>query len=54
MFTWGGADIVRTGDFRRSYLDVLRAADALPGRLPVGGRQYLHHPFIFSAAACHG
>jgi Fic-DOC domain mobile mystery protein B len=27
VFTWGGADIVRAGDFRRSYLEALRAAD---------------------------
>jgi len=27
VFTWGGADIVRAGDFRRSYIDALRAAD---------------------------
>jgi len=27
VFTWGGADIVRHGDFRRSYIDALRAAD---------------------------
>jgi Fic-DOC domain mobile mystery protein B len=26
-FTWGGADIVQHGDFRRSYIDALRAAD---------------------------
>ena len=26
-FTWGGADIVRAGDFRQSYIDALRAAD---------------------------
>jgi len=26
-FTWGRADIVRAGDFRRSYIDALRAAD---------------------------
>ncbi len=26
-FTWGGADIVQAGDFRRSYIDALRAAD---------------------------
>ncbi len=26
-FTWGSADIVRAGDFRRSYIDALRAAD---------------------------
>jgi Fic-DOC domain mobile mystery protein B len=26
-FTWGGADIVRAGDFRRKYIDALRAAD---------------------------
>ena len=27
VFTWGGADIMRAGDFRRSYIDALRAAD---------------------------
>ena len=27
VFTWGGADIVRAGDFRRSYIVALRAAD---------------------------
>jgi len=27
VFTWGRADIVRAGDFRRSYIDALRAAD---------------------------
>jgi Fic-DOC domain mobile mystery protein B len=27
VFTWGGADIVKTGDFRRTYIDALRAAD---------------------------
>jgi Fic-DOC domain mobile mystery protein B len=27
VFTWGSADIVQTGDFRRSYIDALRAAD---------------------------
>lgn len=27
VFTWGGADIVRAGDFRRGYIDALRAAD---------------------------
>jgi len=26
-FTWGGVDIVQAGDFRRSYIDALRAAD---------------------------
>ena len=26
-FTWGSADIVRAGDFRRSYIEALRAAD---------------------------
>jgi Fic family protein len=26
-FTWGSADIVRMGDFRRSYIEALRAAD---------------------------
>ncbi|WP_213807094.1 mobile mystery protein B [Granulicella sp. dw_53] len=27
IFTWGRADIVRVGDFRRVYIDALRAAD---------------------------
>lgn len=27
VFTWGGADIVQHGDFRRRYIDALRAAD---------------------------
>jgi len=27
VFTWGGVDIVRAGDFRRRYIDALRAAD---------------------------
>lgn len=27
VFTWGGADMVRAGDFRRSYIEALRAAD---------------------------
>jgi Fic-DOC domain mobile mystery protein B len=27
VFTWGGPDIVRAGDFRRRYIDALRAAD---------------------------
>jgi Fic-DOC domain mobile mystery protein B len=27
VFTWGGADIVRANDFRRSYIDALRVAD---------------------------
>jgi Fic-DOC domain mobile mystery protein B len=27
IFTWGSADIAQAGDFRRSYLDALRAAD---------------------------
>jgi len=27
VFTWSGADIVRAADFRRSYIDALRAAD---------------------------
>jgi len=27
LFTWGSADIIRAGDFRRSYIDALRAAD---------------------------
>ena len=25
--TWGGAEVVQAGDFRRSYIDALRAAD---------------------------
>jgi hypothetical protein len=28
VFTWGGADLVRAGDFRRRYIDALQAADA--------------------------
>ena len=28
IFTWGGADLARAGDFRRRYIDALRAADA--------------------------
>ena len=28
VFTWGGADLVRAHDFRRRYVDALRAADA--------------------------
>ena len=28
VFTWGGADLVRAGDFRQRYIDALRAADA--------------------------
>lgn len=28
VFTWGGADQVRAGDFRRRYIDALQAADA--------------------------
>jgi Fic-DOC domain mobile mystery protein B len=27
VFTWGGADIMRAGDFRQSYIDALRVAD---------------------------
>lgn len=27
VFTWGGTDIVKAGDFRRNYIDSLRAAD---------------------------
>jgi Fic-DOC domain mobile mystery protein B len=27
VLTWGGADIVQAGDFRRTYIDALRAAD---------------------------
>ena len=27
IFTWGGADIVQQGDFRRRYIDALQAAD---------------------------
>jgi Fic-DOC domain mobile mystery protein B len=27
VFTWGGADIVPQGDFRRRYIDALQAAD---------------------------
>jgi Fic-DOC domain mobile mystery protein B len=27
IFTWGGANIVRSGDFRRRYIDALRFAD---------------------------
>jgi Fic-DOC domain mobile mystery protein B len=27
IFTWGSADIAQAGDFRRSYLEALRAAD---------------------------
>ena len=28
LFTWGGGDLVRAGDFRQRYIEVLRAADA--------------------------
>lgn len=28
VFTWGGADLVHAGDFRRCYIDALQAADA--------------------------
>jgi Fic-DOC domain mobile mystery protein B len=27
LFSWGGTDIVQAGDFRKSYIDALRAAD---------------------------
>ncbi|MGD0446175.1 MAG: mobile mystery protein B [Edaphobacter sp.] len=27
VFTWGAVDIMRAGDFRRGYIDALRAAD---------------------------
>lgn len=27
VFTWGGADLVRSGDFRRHYIEALQAAD---------------------------
>ena len=27
VFTWGGAELVMEGDFRRSYIEALRAAD---------------------------
>lgn len=27
LFTWGSADITRAGDFRRNYIEALRAAD---------------------------
>lgn len=27
LFTWGGADIAQAGDFRKNYIDALRAAD---------------------------
>ena len=27
VFTWGGRHLVQTGDFRRAYIDALRAAD---------------------------
>jgi len=27
LFTWGSAEIAKAGDFRRSYIDALRAAD---------------------------
>lgn len=27
LFTWGGASIVPTGDYRRSYIDALQSAD---------------------------
>ena len=27
VFTWGGADLVRAGDFRQRYIDALSAAD---------------------------
>lgn len=28
VFTWGGANLVSSGDFRRRYIDALQAADA--------------------------
>jgi Fic-DOC domain mobile mystery protein B len=28
VFTWGGADVARTGDFRQRYIEALRAADS--------------------------
>ncbi|MGA8503351.1 MAG: mobile mystery protein B [Candidatus Sulfotelmatobacter sp.] len=28
VLTWGGADLVRAGDFRRHYIDALQTADA--------------------------
>jgi hypothetical protein len=27
LFSWGGAEIVQAGDFRKSYIDALHAAD---------------------------
>jgi len=27
VFTWGGAEIARAGDFRRNYIEALQAAD---------------------------
>jgi hypothetical protein len=27
VFTWGGAEFVRAGDFRRRYIEALQAAD---------------------------
>jgi len=27
VFTWGGANIARAGDFRRNYIEALQAAD---------------------------
>ncbi len=27
VFTWGGTHLVQAGDFRRTYIDALRAAD---------------------------
>ena len=27
VFTWGGREIAKAGDFRQSYIDALRAAD---------------------------
>ena len=27
VFSWGGSDVVQAGDFRRRYIDALRAAD---------------------------
>jgi Fic-DOC domain mobile mystery protein B len=28
VFTWGGADVARAGDFRQRYIEALRAADS--------------------------
>jgi hypothetical protein len=27
VFTWGGAELARAGDFRRQYIEALQAAD---------------------------